>query len=96
LAVLLDPGALSRSYIGLHLGVTNQFASRCGVPSFFYLFCNLTAAGSEPRLLFVEQFHGMLYELFDGLIGTTLEVLSNQFFQFSAKVDSHSEHSTPT
>jgi hypothetical protein len=61
MTLLLDPGALSLLHIGLHLGVTNQFALGCGVPSLFYLFRNLATVGSEPRLLFMEQSHGMLY-----------------------------------
>jgi hypothetical protein len=80
LAVLLDPGALSLPHIGLHLLFTNQSALGCSVPSLFYLSSNLTAVGSEPRLLFMKQSHGMLYELLNGLIRATLDVLSNQFF----------------
>jgi hypothetical protein len=80
--------------MGLHLRFTDQFALCCSVPSLFYLFCNLTTVGSEPSLLFVKQSHGMLYEFLDGLIGTTLDILSDEFFQFSGKVDRHSHYFT--
>ena len=67
----------------------DQFSALGGCVAFVNLGCNLCVILGQPSLLFVKHGDCALHKFVHRLVGASLDVLLNQFFQLGLEADFH-------